>query len=96
MTKIVLINEKNEVLDWELNVKNIEAHRDEIDYFGTITVLALDEDGDIIQDREVANCDVADGLYDAIKEVISMLSKYDGECDVIEVSYKYHTWGVAN
>jgi hypothetical protein len=96
MTKIVLINEKNEVLDWELNVKNIEAHRDEIDYFGTITVLALDEDGDIIQDREVANCDVADGLYDAIKEVVGMLNKYDDECDVIKVSYKFHTWRVAN
>lgn len=90
MSKIVLINEKNEVLDWELNVENIEAHRDEIDYFGTIAVLALDEDGDILQEREVANCDVADGMYDAIKEIVSMLSKYDDECDVIKVSYKFH------
>lgn len=96
MSKIVLINEKSNVLDWELNVENIEAHRDEIDFLGSVSVVALDEDGDILQDREITNCDVADGLYDALKEIVYMLNKYDDECDVIEVSYKYHKWGVAN
>lgn len=96
MSKIVLINEKNEVLDWELNVKNIEARRDEIDFFGSVWVVALDEDGDILDEREITKCDVADGLYDALKEIVYMLNKYDDECDVIQVSYKYHKWGVAN
>ena len=90
MSKIVLINEKNNVLDWELNVKNIEAHRDEIDLLGSVWVVALDEDGDILDDREITKCDVADGLYDALKEIVYMLNKYDDECDVIKVSYQFH------
>ena len=30
-----------------------------------------------------------DGLYDALKEIVGMLNKYDDECDVIEVSYQF-------
>ena len=96
MSKIVLINEKSNVLDWELNVENIEAHRDEIDRLGSVSVVALDEDGDILQEREFTKCDVADGLYDALKEISGMLNKYDDECDVIEVSYQFHNKRVAN
>ena len=96
MSKIVLINEKSNVLDWELNVENIEAHRDEIDFLGSVSVVALDEDGDILQEREFTKCDVADGLYDALKEISGMLNKYDDECDVIKVLYKFHNKRVAN
>ena len=41
-------------------------------------------------EREFTKCDVADGLYDALKEIVGMLNKYDDECDVIEVSYQFH------
>ena len=55
-------------VDWELNGDNIEERREEIDIDGVIYVRAYTEDDDF-ETRVISNCDIADGLYDAIDEV---------------------------
>ena len=52
-------------VDWELTEENIEEHREEIDVYGVIFVRAYTEDGDF-EKRVISDCDIADGLYDAI------------------------------
>lgn len=92
MSKIVLINKTNDnniVLDWELNEKNIEAHREEIDYYGDVAVYAFDSDGDILEEIYIGRSDVADVLYDALREIQCINAKYEDCCDEIHVCYTY-------
>ena len=70
-------------IDWALNDENIEEYRDEIDQFGVVYVRALNEDGDF-ETKVIANCDIADGLYDA-KEAVEDFTE-DG-WETIEVYY---------
>ena len=71
-------------VDWGLNEENIEAHREEIDRYGVIYVRAYTEDDDFAT-SVIADCDVADGLYDAM----DIANEYiEEECfSTIEVYY---------
>lgn len=92
MSKIILVNQtddKNIVLDWELNEKNIEAHREEIDYYGDVAVYAFDSDGDILSECQFGCGDVADVLYDAIRQCQDIIRKYEDWCDEIHVCFTY-------
>ena len=69
-------------IDWELNEENIEARREEIDMYGVIFIRAYSEDGDFAT-KVISNCDIADGLYDAMDEV----NDFDDEWDTVKVYY---------
>lgn len=70
-------------VDWELTEENIEEHREEIDVYGVIFVRAYTEDGDF-ETRVISDCDIADGLYDAIDEANDFI---DDGWDAVEVCY---------
>ena len=69
-------------IDWELNKENIEARREEIDMYGVIFIRAYSEDGDFAT-KVISNCDIADGLYDAMDDV----NDFDDEWDTVKVYY---------
>lgn len=70
-------------IDWELTEENIEEHREDIDNFGVIFVLALSEDGDF-KTKVIADCDIADGLYGAMEIADEWM---DDGWDEVEVYY---------
>lgn len=70
-------------VDWQLNERNIEKRRDDIDIDGVIFVRAYDEAGDF-KTRVITECDIADGLYVAMEEVEEFLE--DG-WPAVEVHY---------
>ncbi len=70
-------------VDWELNEENIEEHRDDIDRYGVIYVRAFTEDGDFAT-TVIADCDIADGLYDAIDIVEEYVNE---DWETVEVYY---------
>ena len=71
-------------IDWELNEENIETHRETIDSFGVIYVRAQTEDGDF-KTKVISNCDIADGLYDAIDKIENL--KNEEDWDEIDIYY---------
>ena len=74
---------KFKVVDWQLDEDNIEARREDIDFFGVIVIRAVTEYGDF-KTRVISGCDIADGLYDAMEEAEEFLE--DG-WDSVEVWY---------
>ena len=74
---------KFKTVDWELTEENIEEHREEIDIDGVIYVRAYTEDDDF-KTSVIANCDIADGLYDAMDLANEF---WDDGWDSVEVCY---------
>ena len=73
-------------VDWELNEENIEEHRDDIDRYGVIYVRAFTEDGDF-DTTVIADCDIADGLYNAIDIVKEYVNDEWCEWKTVDVYY---------
>lgn len=68
---------------WKLGGENIEKLRSRIDYYGVVVVSALDRWGDY---DNVVIADVADGLYDAITNIIELWNR-NGDYEDVEVYY---------
>lgn len=83
LVSLPIFDFKFKKVEWELNEENIEEHRCDIDCYGVIYVRAFTEDGDF-ETTVIADCDIADGLYDAMDVAEEYMSD---DWETVEVYY---------
>ena len=84
--QIILFNENYAEAGWELNQTNIEKHRNELNWCGKINIEAFDENGITVESEDIGPFNIADGLYDALKEIQNLIAEY-GDFGDINVFY---------